>query len=178
MTQTAWLEPSTASVCIYFSCSLLSGQSGIRLLKRRLRKAREWGREILTDEFSEFLCDHPNFFLLTLFTTSALRVFYFTHFQDSLPFSIASGLPTHAPHSSRCHGWEIPSCTKLTRKRLQVRLRSVFSLIPSVTALPLSPFLRGKQNVRHRDDRTDASYCSCPSHKRRLPFLWDEDPSK
>ena len=72
----AWLEPSTLSVGIYFTCYLLNGRGGARLLKQRFRKARDWGKDILLDEFSEFLCDHPELLLLTLLTVNTLTLVY------------------------------------------------------------------------------------------------------
>lgn len=164
MLSIAWLEPSTASVIFYFSCSLLNGKGGIRLLKRRLRKAREWGKDILTDEFSEFLCDHPELLFITLLTTSTLKVAY--HPQPSFTSSLLlgfAGLPDshNAPLlSCRPRLSDLPRHVYFTRRQLHRRL------VRPVTGMCFNPCVRDKAGGR------------LLSHVRLLPFLRDETGRK
>jgi hypothetical protein len=164
----AWLEPGTVSVGLYFSCSLLNGRGGIRLLKRRLKKARDWGRDILTDEFSEFLCDHPELLLLTLLTASTLSLVYHPQpsFGDRVLLNILGstdlhGLPVSCGALSR-----IPRCACFKRGRLYLRLngavrppRCVTCSDPSVSDRRRHPF-------------------ALLSHVRGLPFLRDSAPGQ
>jgi hypothetical protein len=164
MTSCAWLEPSTASVIFYFSCSLLNGHGGVRLLKRRLRKAREWGKDVLSDEFSEFLCDHPELLLITLLTTSTLRLVY--HPQPSFASSLFlgfAGLPDYhnALHLSCRHCLPaVPRHVRFTGRQLQRR------------------FVRPVAGMHFRSCQRDgggASGSVSPlSHVRLLPFLRDK----
>jgi hypothetical protein len=160
MFSVAWLEPSTASVIFYFSCSLLNGQGGIRLLKRRLRKAREWGKDIVTDEFSEFLCDHPELLLITFLTTRTLRLVH--HPQPSFTSSLFLGL-AGLPDSNNavtlsCRPWlqVIPRHVYFTRKQLHRRL------------------VRPLAGMYFRTCQRDRGKTPCLSHVRLLPFLRDE----
>lgn len=174
MLSVAWLEPSTASICLYFSCSLLNGRGGIRLLKRRLRKARDWGRDVLTDEFSEFLCDHPELLLLTLLTTSTLRLVYHPQptFKDTFLLGIAGSSDFHGLPLSCSPLFGVPRCTQFTKRRLYVRLSGAFR--PPQLALSL-PCLR--QRWHFSQGRGDAlpPPPSFLSHVRSLPLLRDGD---
>ena len=168
MFSVAWLEPSTASVIFYFSCSLLNGHGGVRLLKRRLRKAREWGRDVLTDEFSEFLCDHPELLILTILTTSTLRLVY--HPQPSFTSSLSlgfAGLPdSHNALPLSCRSWlpAIPRHVHFTAKQLHRRIR----VLRPVAGM----HFRSCQRERLGADASEP--VSLLSHVRLLPFLRDK----
>lgn len=170
MLSIAWLEPTTASVCLYFSCSLLNGQGGIRLLKRRLRKARDWGRDVATDEFSEFLCDHPELLLLTLLTTSTLRLVYHPQpsFKDNFFLSVSGSSDFHGLPLSCSPLFGIPRCTGFTRGRLHLRLSGTFRSVRPASGLPC---------LRKRGDAIQVPF-SLLSHVRLLPFLRDRAPAQ
>ena len=171
MFSVAWLEPSTVSVCLYFSCSLLNGQGGIRLLKRRLKKARDWGKDILTDEFSEFLCDHPELLLLTLLTTSTLRLIYYPQpsFRDSVLLKIIASPELHGLPLSCSPLPRIPRCIQFTRGRVYLRLGGAFRPPRSPTC-PNGPNPCVSGRLRH-----PFSLLSCV---RSLPLLRDCASSK
>ena len=67
----AWIEPGTLSLCLYCSTLLLNGKAGMRVLSRHLRHGKETVTGIALDEFSDFLCDHPDA-LLTILMCSLL----------------------------------------------------------------------------------------------------------
>lgn len=67
----AWIEPGTASLCLYCSTLLLRGRVGVRVLSKHLRQGRETVTGVALDEFSDFLCDHPDA-LLTILLCSLL----------------------------------------------------------------------------------------------------------
>lgn len=62
----AWIEPGTASLCLYCSTLLLRGRAGVTVLSRHLRQGRETVTGVAMDEFSDFLCDHPDALLTIL----------------------------------------------------------------------------------------------------------------
>lgn len=70
MLSPAWIEPGTASLCLYCSALLLRGRAGARVLSRRLKRSGETLADVALDEFSDFLCDHPDV-LLTVLVLSA-----------------------------------------------------------------------------------------------------------
>lgn len=174
MLSVAWLEPSTASVCLYLSCSLLNGHGGIRLLKRRLRKARDWVRDVLTDEFSEFLCDHPELLLLTLLTTSTLRLVYHPQptFKDTFLLGIAGSSDFHGLPLSCSPLFGVPRCTQFTKRRLYARLSGAFRSTRPTLSSPCP-----RQRWHYGQGREDASPTpfSFLSHVRILPLLRDGD---
>ena len=67
----AWIEPGTASLCLYCSLLLLRGKPGMRVLSRHLRHGRETVMGVALDEFSDLLCDRPDA-LLTIILCSLL----------------------------------------------------------------------------------------------------------
>ena len=168
----SWLEPSTAAVCFYFSCSLLNGNGGIRLLKRRLRKARDLTSRVLTDEFSEFLCDHPELLLLTLLTTSTLRLVYHPQptFKDTLLLGIASSPDFDGLPLSCSPLFGVPRCTQYTQRRMCARLSG--ALKPAFSSSCLRPRWHFSQG---RSDRVPLPF-SFLSHVRILPLLRDGNP--
>ena len=66
MQSPAWIEPGTLSVCLYCSLLLLRGQAGARVLSRHMRRGGEAVTGVALDEFSDFLCDHPDALLTVL----------------------------------------------------------------------------------------------------------------
>jgi hypothetical protein len=72
MQSPAWIEPGTLSICLYCSVLLLRGRPGTRLLTRQLRKEIDTVKSVALDEFSDFLCDHPNTLLTVLLVTDSL----------------------------------------------------------------------------------------------------------
>ena len=165
MVSVAWLEPSTVSVCLYFSCSLLNGQGGVRLIKRRLRKARDWGRDIITDELSEFLCDHPELLLFTLLTTSSLKLVYHPQpsLKDTFLLGFASSSELHGLPLSCRHLFGVPRCTQFTQKRLFVRLSGAF---------------RQRCDISQGGRDRGINSFSLLSHVRVLPLLRDSHSSQ
>jgi hypothetical protein len=71
MQSPAWIEPGTLSVCLYCSSLLLRGQAGTRVLSRHLRRGGEAVTGVALDEFSDFLCDHPDAMLTVLLCSLA-----------------------------------------------------------------------------------------------------------
>ena len=67
----AWIEPGTASLCLYCSTLLIRGRAGARLLSRNFRYERETITDIALDELSEFLCNHPDLLLTILFVSAS-----------------------------------------------------------------------------------------------------------
>jgi len=63
----AWMEPRTAAVCLYLSCSALRGVVGLRLVRMRLRSFGDWGLDLATEEFGDLVCDHPEILLVAAF---------------------------------------------------------------------------------------------------------------
>lgn len=170
MSLAAWFEPTTLSVCLYFSCSLLSGHGGVRLLKRRLRKARYWGKDILTDELAEFLCDHPELLFIALLTTSTFKLVYHpkpsikdrfllgisgAHDFHGLPLSCHPSLHGKLSGSKRyiCH----------SGRRLHLKLGGTLRTIRSATNLRLMPY--------PQDRGSDTL-----SYMRLMPLLRDGTP--
>jgi hypothetical protein len=180
MYPTAWLEPSTVSIGLYFSCSLLKGQSGIRLLKRRLKKAREWGRDALTDELSDFLCDHPELLVLALLTSTTLKLVYSPKptFKDNFLLSIVGSPEFHGLPLSCSHLFGVPRCTQFTQARMFVRLRSSFRSNNGLCLQCCSGFTKGRHFGQKCEGRSPPLPLSCLSHVRILPFLRDGDPIK
>ena len=178
MSVVAWFEPTTLSVFIYFCCSLFKGHGGVRLLKRRLRKARYWGKDILTDELSEFLCDHPELLFVALLSTSALKLVH--HSKPSLKDHVIiglsgspdfQGLPLSCRHPLTCQLSRSGRCIRHSGKRLHLKLSRTLETIRSATDLQLKPCLRDRGDVRHRGN-------DIISHLRLMPFLWDGAPIK
>jgi hypothetical protein len=168
MFSVAWLEPSTVSVGLYFSCSLLNGHGGVRLLKRRLRKARDWGRDVLADEFSEFLCDHPELLLLTLLTISTLRLIHHPEptFKDKILLNLVGSTDLHGLPLSCSPLSRIPGCTQFTRGRLYLKLNIAFR--PARVATCAHPRVSGRRGTPF----------SLLSHVRSLPFLRNRAPGQ
>jgi len=65
-TPTAWIEPGTVSVCLFCVMLLARGRPGSRLLVRHMKRGSETLTDVTADEFSDFLCDHPDVLLLLL----------------------------------------------------------------------------------------------------------------
>jgi hypothetical protein len=63
----AWIEPGTVSLFLYCSTLLLRGRAGTRVLLRHLKHGRDTVTGVALDEFSDFLCDHPDALLTVLF---------------------------------------------------------------------------------------------------------------
>ncbi len=63
-TAPAWVEPGTVSLFLFCAMLLARGRAGSRLLSRRLRQGKETLADVVADEFSDFLCDHPLLMLL------------------------------------------------------------------------------------------------------------------
>lgn len=72
MSVSAWIEPGTASLCLYCSTLLLRGRAGARVLSRNLKRGRETLADIALDEFSDFLCDHPDALLTVLLLSASV----------------------------------------------------------------------------------------------------------
>ena len=180
-----------------FISPAINGHGGVRLLKRRLRKARYWGKDVLTDELSEFLCDHPELLILALVTTSALKLVY--HPQPSLKdhfFLGISGSPEFhgLPLSCRLSfsGTKAEGCHHFSRKRMHLKLGVSLRPLRSASGLQFQPYLRERGNFRHRGSDTltrcnDTLFrcsdtvstpLSLLSHVRLLPFLRDNAPNQ
>lgn len=72
MSVSAWIEPGTASLCLYCSTLLLRGRAGARVLSRNLKRERETLADIALDEFSDFLYDHPDALLTVLLLSASV----------------------------------------------------------------------------------------------------------
>lgn len=68
----AWIEPGTASLCLYCSALLIRGRAGARILSRHLRHGRETLADVALDEFSDFMCDHPDALLTVLLLSTSV----------------------------------------------------------------------------------------------------------
>jgi hypothetical protein len=62
----AWLEPGTASLCLYCTTLLLKGRPGMRLLTRTLKSERDTVRDVALEEIGDYICDHPDILLTVL----------------------------------------------------------------------------------------------------------------
>ena len=74
MLQRAWIEPGTASICLYCSTLLIRGRSGVRMLSRHLKHEKEAVTDVVMDEFSDFICDHSDTFMTILFMSGSLFI--------------------------------------------------------------------------------------------------------
>jgi hypothetical protein len=74
MSPPAWIEPGTASLCLYCSTLLVRGRAGARILSRHLRHGRETVAEVALDEFSGFLCDHPDLLLTIILVSGSFLI--------------------------------------------------------------------------------------------------------
>lgn len=72
MSASAWIEPGTASLCLYCSTLLLRGWVGARMLSRNLKRGRETLADIALEEFGDFLCDHPDAMLTVMLLSASV----------------------------------------------------------------------------------------------------------
>lgn len=68
----AWIEPGTASLCLYCTTLLFRGRTGMRTLLRQMRREREAVVDVTIEEFSDFLCDHPILLLTIILVSGSL----------------------------------------------------------------------------------------------------------
>jgi hypothetical protein len=149
----AWLEPPTLSVCLYFSCTLLKGQAGVRLSKRRLRNAREWATDVIADEVSEFLYDHPELALIVILALSNQGEY-------------------HRLWLSRNVLSQVRRYTCVRKARTYLKLRSAFRHVSSTDSWHSHPCF----NICKRED--SGQWGRAPPLLplvRILPLLWDRD---
>ena len=69
---TTWIEPGTASICLYCSTLLIRGRAGARMLSRHLKHDKEAVTDVAVDEFGDFICDHPDILVTLLFVSGSL----------------------------------------------------------------------------------------------------------
>ena len=166
----AWIEPGTASLFLYCSTLLLRGRTGARVLARHLRRGRETLADVALDEFSDFMCDHPDVLLtVLLLSTSVLPG------QDGAP---RCRLVARAPsllRSTRSLSRSTRTLARATVKNLVTRIPSARSrdqllhLLQRPRPGPGAPHLQQAQAEPHQP--VSICLCSLPAHPPRLPVL-------